>query len=371
MDDPVAPDSLLQAAVDDDSASIPWHYIDASGETRGPVSFRVIRAQLRCAMLAPDAKVWREGLDEWCEARAFPAFASCVGDVNHGSGRVLDAVSRPATVMLAARPPHASPPPRIAVPSTGVPPALTSGSRSPARSLAPSTLFTDVPSTSDATDVPAWFAMDAAGVERGPMDTAAMLRLVMRDGSGILTRSEHTGIDTAVHTGWIAARDAPALRAAIRTMESARLGGAGAVAGQERGAKKDGAEDEDGDVDIRANEVETLRAALQTTRGQLSAKEDECDELRETVKALRVRIATGGRVSAAYPDVAGDGIIDEDGINSVTRAEVAAAELASARGELEDRTAELVRLKGVLRGELLKRVLEDTDVTRTNLDRVT
>ena len=351
MDDPVAPDSLLQAAVDDDSASIPWHYIDASGETRGPVSFRVIRAQLRCAMLAPDAKVWREGLDEWCEARAFPAFASCVGDVNHGSGRVLDAVSRPATVMLAARPPHASPPPpRIAVPSTGVPPALTSGSRSPARSLAPSTLFTDVPSTSDATDVPAWFAMDAAGVERGPMDTAAMLRLVMRDGSGILTRSEHTGINTAVHTGWIAARDAPALRAAIRTMESARLGGSGAVAGQERGAKKDGAED--GDGDIRANEVETLRAALQTTRGQLSAKEDECDELRETVKALRVRIATGGRVSAAFPDVGGDGI-DEDGINSVTRAEVAAAELASARGEL------------------LKRVLEDTDVTRTNLDRVT
>jgi hypothetical protein len=213
--------------------------------------------------------------------------------------------------------------------------------------------------------------MDAAGVERGPMDTAAMLRLVMRDGSGILTRSEHTGINTAVHTGWIAARDAPALRAAIRTMESARLGGSGAVAGQERGAKKDAGEDEDGDVDIRANEVETLRAALQTTRGQLSAKEDECDELRETVKALRVRIATGGRVSAAFPDVGGDGIINEDGINSVTRAEVAAAELASARGELEDRTAELVRLKGVLRGELLKRVLEDTDVTRTNLDRVT
>jgi hypothetical protein len=211
--------------------------------------------------------------------------------------------------------------------------------------------------------------MDAAGVERGPMDTAAMLRLVMRDGSGILTRSEHTGINTAVHTGWIAARDAPALRAAIRTMESARLGGSGAVAGQERGAKKDGAED--GDGDIRANEVETLRAALQTTRGQLRAKEDECDELRETVKALRVRIATGGRVSAAFPDVGGDGIINEDGINSVTRAEVAAAELASARGELEDRTAELVRLKGVLRGELLKRVLEDTDVTRTNLDRVT
>ena len=363
MDDPVAPDSPLLAAVDDDSASIPWHYIDASGETRGPVSFRVIRAQLRCAMLPPDAKVWREGLDEWCEARAFPAFASCVGDINHGSGRVLDAVSRPATVMLAARPPYASPPPpRIAVPSTAAP-ALTSGSRSPARSLAPSTLFTDVPSTSDATDVPAWFAMDAAGVERGPMDTAAMLRLVMRDGSGILTRSERP------HTGWIAARDAPALRAAIRTMESARLGGSGAVAGQERGAKKDGAED--GDGDIRANEVETLRAALQTTRGQLRAKEDECDELRETVKALRVRIATGGRVSAAFPDVGGDGIINEDGINSVTRAEVAAAELASARGELEDRTAELVRLKGVLRGELLKRVLEDTDVTRTNLDRVT
>ena len=70
MDRPVAPDSPPPAPafiVDDDSASIPWHYIDASGETRGPVSFQVIRAQLRCAMLPPDAMVWREGLDEWCE----------------------------------------------------------------------------------------------------------------------------------------------------------------------------------------------------------------------------------------------------------------------------------------------------------------
>ena len=67
MDRPVAPDSPPPAPafiVDDDSASIPWHYIDASGETRGPVSFRVIRAQLRCAMLPPDAMVWREVLDD-------------------------------------------------------------------------------------------------------------------------------------------------------------------------------------------------------------------------------------------------------------------------------------------------------------------
>ena len=47
-----------------------------------------------------------------------------------------------------------------------------------------------------------------------------------------------------------------------------------------------------------------------------------------------------------------------------------AAELARARRELEDRTAELVRLKGVLRGELLRRVLEDAETTRTSLGRL-
>ena len=206
--------------VDDDSASIPWHYIDASGETRGPVSFRVIRAQLRCAMLPPDAMVWREGLDEWCEARVFPAFASCVED-DAGSGR-LDATSRPATAGPAPRiPPRATMPnaPATATPALG-------GSRSPARTLAPAALFADAPpppttttTTSDdasSDDAPAWFAVDAAGTQVGPVDTAAMLRLVWRDGSGVLTRSERAQPD------WIPARDAPALREAIRTMESAR-----------------------------------------------------------------------------------------------------------------------------------------------------
>ena len=142
MDRPVAPDLPPPApapVVDDDSASIPWHYIDASGETRGPVSFRVIRAQLRCAMLPPDAMVWREGLDEWCEARVFPAFASCVED-DAGSGR-LDATSRPATAGPAPRvPPRATMPnaPATATPALG-------GSRSPGRTLAPAALFADAP----------------------------------------------------------------------------------------------------------------------------------------------------------------------------------------------------------------------------------
>ena len=221
MDRPVARDSPPPApapVVDDDSASIPWHYIDASGETRGPVSFRVIRAQMRCAMLPPDAMVWREGLDEWCEARVFPAFASCVED-DAGPGR-LDATSRPATAGPAPRTsPRATMPnaPATATPALG-------GSRFPGRTLAPAALFADAPpptttTTSDdasSDDAPAWFAVDAAGTQVGPMDTAAMLRLVWRDGSGVLTRSERA------QPGWIPARDAPALRESIRTMESAR-----------------------------------------------------------------------------------------------------------------------------------------------------
>ena len=365
MDRPVAPDSPPPAPafiVDDDSASIPWHYIDASGETRGPVSFRVIRAQLRCAMLPPDAMVWREGLDEWCEARVFPAFASCVED-DAGSGR-LDATSRPATAGPAPRvPPRATMPnaPATATPALG-------GSRSPGRTLEPAALFADAPpptttistATSDdasSDDAPAWFAVDAAGTQVGPVDTAAMLRLVWRDGSGVLTRSERAQPD------WIPARDAPALREAIRTMESARAesvkrtGGVGQTHG-------------DGDWDGGAKmnlSAESLRAALETTRAKLLAKEAEAASLRETVRHLRVRIATGGRLT-----VAGDAgaMMDDGSTKELDRAELEAAELARARRELEDRTAELVRLKGVLRGELLRRVLEDAETTRTSLGRL-
>ena len=199
--------------------------------------------------------------------------------------------------------------------------------------------------------------MDAAGTQVGPMDTAAMLRLVWRDGSGVLTRSE------PAQPGWIPARDAPALREAIRTMESARAesvkrtGGVGQTHG-------------DGDWDGGAKmnlSAESLRAALETTRAKLLAKEAEAASLRETVRHLRVRIATGGRLT-----VAGDAgaMMDDGSTKELDRAELEAAELARARRELEDRTAELVRLKGVLRGELLRRVLEDAETTRTSLGRL-
>ena len=91
----------------------------------------------------------------------------------------------------------------------------------------------------------------------------------------------------------------------------------------------------------------------------------DADALRDTVRHLRVRIATGGRLTVAGGPGATDG-----GSDSLDRAELEAAELARARRELEDRTAELVRLKGVLRGELLRRVLEDAETTRTSLGRL-
>ena len=366
MDRPVAPDSPPPAPasiVDDDSASIPWHYIDASGETRGPVSFRVIRAQMRCAMLPPDAMVWREGLDEWCEARVFPAFASCVED-DAGPGR-LDATSRPATAGPAPRTsPRATMPnaPATATPALG-------GSRFPGRTLAPAALFADAPpptttTTSDdasSDDAPAWFAVDAAGTQVGPMDTAAMLRLVWRDGSGVLTRSE------PAQPGWIPARDAPALREAIRTMESARAGESVKPGWRDRDAGDDGGAKMNLSPESLRAEAESLRAALETTRAKLLAKEAEAAALRETVRHLRVRIATGGRLT-----VAGDAgaAMDDGSTKELDRAELEAAELARARRELEDRTAELVRLKGVLRGELLRRVLEDAETTRTSLGRL-
>ena len=118
-------------------------------------------------------------------------------------------------------------------------------------------------------------------------------------------------------------------------------------------------------VALSLAEAESLRAALETTRAKLLAKEAEAAALRETVRHLRVRIATGGRLTVAGGPGATDG-----GSDSLDRAELEAAELARARRELEDRTAELVRLKGVLRGELLRRVLEDAETTRTSLGRL-
>jgi hypothetical protein len=67
---------------------------------------------------------------------------------------------------------------------------------------------------------------------------------------------------------------------------------------------------------------------------------------------------------------AGAGLRSRGGDAATDGAAAAAAatsELASARAELEARTAELVRLKAVLRGKLLRRVLEDTDAAARSI----
>ena len=42
--------------------------------------------------------------------------------------------------------------------------------------------------------------------------------------------------------------------------------------------------------------------------------------------------------------------------------------MAETRRELEEKTAELIRLKGVLRGKLLARVTEEVDAARRSAD---
>jgi len=50
------------------------------------------------------------------------------------------------------------------------------------------------------------------------------------------------------------------------------------------------------------------------------------------------------------------------------RATAATEDLAAARAELETRTAELSRLRGVLKGKLLARVLAEADDTRERVE---
>ena len=369
MDRPVAPDSPPPAPafiVDDDSASIPWHYIDASGETRGPVSFRVIRAQLRCAMLPPDAMVWREGLDEWCEARVFPAFASCVED-DAGSGR-LDATSRPATAGPAPRVP-----PRATMPNApATRDARARGFALPRANPRACRALRRRPAADDD---------DVDGDERRRV-LRRCPRVVRGGRGGNPGRPDgHRGDAEAGVARRVWRVDQERARAARLDPREGRARaqggdtddgvGAGGVgqtrrgSGRGRGRGGGGAAKMNLSPESLRAEAESLRAALETTRAKLLAKEAEADALRETVRHLRVRIATGGRLT-----VAGDAGAADGGSDSLDRAELEAAELARARRELEDRTAELVRLKGVLRGELLRRVLEDAETTRTSLGRL-
>lgn len=361
--------SLAERAEEGDGGT-EWFYVDGAGVRRGPHNFRVVRAQLRCGVLDGDDLVWREGLPAWRPAAEIPVFASCV------AGR-----AGTATESVPARD-DASPPERddAATPDRARESAPVAAETRTRRDEA---LELDVLSRprrderepSEPEDLSAcWHASRSDGARFGPVDAETLVRLLAeaeaeasaRDAGGAETLVWHPAESAA----WGPAEACPSLAAilALRRRELLNPETAKAaleppasphgVARQTAEAGGDSVSESFGTAKASAKSVESsqrrvlaLEAELAETREALGSARFEIDALEAELVSTRERAAE----ATAFA-------------REAARATAATEDLAAARAELETRTAELSRLRGVLKGKLLARVLAEADDTRERVE---
>ena len=361
--------SLAERAEEGDGGT-EWFYVDGAGVRRGPHNFRVVRAQLRCGVLDGDDLVWREGLPAWRPAAEIPVFASCV------AGR-----AGTATESVPARD-DASPPERddAATPDRARESAPVAAETRTRRDEALELDVLSRPRRDEREptreDLSAWWhASRSDGARFGPVDAETLVRLLAeaeaeasaRDAGGAETLVWHPAESAA----WGPAEACPSLAAILALRRREPLNPETAeknavleppasphgVARQTAEAGGDSVSESFGTAKASAKSVESsrrvlaLEAELAETREALGSARFEIDALEAELASTRERAAE----ATAFA-------------REAARATAATEDLAAARAELETRTAELSRLRGVLKGKLLARVLAEADDTRERVE---
>lgn len=373
--------SLAERAEEGDGGT-EWFYVDGAGVRRGPHNFRVVRAQLRCGVLDGDDLVWREGLPAWRPAAEIPVFASCV------AGRA-GAAAESVPARDDASPPErddAATPDRARESAPVAAETLDDLSR-PGRDEA---LELDVLSRPRGDEreptrenlSACWHASRSDGARFGPVDAETLVRLLAEAEAEASARDAGEVAETLVwHPAESAAwgpveacpslaailalrrREARASRSSPETAKDALAPPASPRGVARRAAEAGGfrkPENRNGvarRTTVFAKSVESprrvlaLEAELAETREALGSARFEIDALEAELASTRERAAE----ATAFA-------------REAARATAATEDLAAARAELETRTAELSRLRGVLKGKLLARVLAEADDTRERVE---
>lgn len=373
--------SLAERAEEGDGGT-EWFYVDGAGVRRGPHNFRVVRAQLRCGVLDGDDLVWREGLPAWRPAAEIPVFASCVAGRAGAAAESVPARddASPPERDDAATPDRARESAPVAAETLDV---LSRPGRDEALEL-------DVLSRPRGDEreptrenlSACWHASRSDGARFGPVDAETLVRLLAEAEAEASARDAGEVAETLVwHPAESAAwgpveacpslaailalrrREARASRSSPETAKDALAPPASPRGVARRAAEAGGfrkPENRNGvarRTTVFAKSVESprrvlaLEAELAETREALGSARFEIDALEAELASTRERAAE----ATAFA-------------REAARATAATEDLAAARAELETRTAELSRLRGVLKGKLLARVLAEADDTRERVE---
>lgn len=373
--------SLAERAEEGDGGT-EWFYVDGAGVRRGPHNFRVVRAQLRCGVLDGDDLVWREGLPAWRPAAEIPVFASCVAGRAGAAAESVPARddASPPERDDAATPDRARESAPVAAETLDV---LSRPGRDEALELdVLSRPRRDEREPTRENLSACWHASRSDGARFGPVDAETLVRLLAEAEAEASARDAGEVAETLVwHPAESAAwgpveacpslaailalrrREARASRSSPETAKDALAPPASPHGVARRAAEAGGfrkPENRNGvarQTTVFAKSVESprrvlaLEAELAETREALGSARFEIDALEAELASTRERAAE----ATAFA-------------REAARATAATEDLAAARAELETRTAELSRLRGVLKGKLLARVLAEADDTRERVE---
>ena len=369
--------SLAERAEEGDGGT-EWFYVDGAGVRRGPHNFRVVRAQLRCGVLDGDDLVWREGLPAWRPAAQIPVFASCV------AGR-----AGTATESVPARD-DASPPERddAATPDRARESAPVAAETRTRRDEALELDVLSRPRRDEREPTrenlsACWHASRSDGARFGPVDAETLVRLLAEAEAEASARDAGEVAETLVwHPAESAAwgpveacpslaailalrrREARASRSSPETAKDA-LAPPASPHGVARRAAEAGGEPENRKPKENRNGVArqttTVFAKSVESPRRVLALEAELAETREALGSARFEIDALEAELASTRERAAEATAFA---REAARAAEATEDLSAARVELETKTAELSRLRGVLKGKLLARVLAEMDDTR-------
>ena len=367
--------SLAERAEEGDGGT-EWFYVDGTGVRRGPHNFRVVRAQLRCGVLDGDDLVWREGLPAWRPAAEIPVFASCV------AGR-----AGTATESVPARD-DASPPERddAATPDRARESAPVAAETRTRRDEALELDVLSRPRRDEREPTrenlsACWHASRSDGARFGPVDAETLVRLLAEAEAEASARDAGEVAETLVwHPAESAAwgpveacpslaailalrrREAPASRSSPETAKDALAPPASphGVARQTAEAGGDSVSESFGTAKASAKSVESSQRRVLALEAELAETREALGSARFEIDALEAELASTRERAAEATAFA----------REAARATAATEDLAAARAELETRTAELSRLRGVLKGKLLARVLAEADDTRERVEKL-
>ena len=362
--------SLAERAEEGDGGT-EWFYVDGAGVRRGPHNFRVVRAQLRCGVLDGDDLVWREGLPAWRPAAEIPVFASCV------AGRA-GAAAESVPARDDASPPEgddAATPDRARESAPVAAETLDVLSR-PRRD---ETLELDVLSRPRRDEreptrenlSACWHASRSDGARFGPVDAETLVRLLAEAEAEASARDAGEVAETLVwhpaeSAAWGPVEACPSLAAilALRRRELLNPETAKAaleppasphgVARQTAEAGGDSVSESFGTAKASAKSVESSQRRVLALEAELAETREALGSARFEIDALEAELASTRERAAEATAFA----------REAARAAEATEDLSAARVELETKTAELSRLRGVLKGKLLARVLAEMDDTR-------